>query len=242
MIISHKHRYLFVELPRTGTTAISKELRTHYDGVRILHKHATYQEFLKIATPEEKTYFVFSCVRNPLDDAVSRYFKTKTDHRGWYSGRGKSKLRNVVRFVDWLGYKFVQITHADFPRFFRVFHILPYSNWSILSHKSFDYVIRFENLQPDFETALRLIGIEPVRPLPVSNRTASKDSDFLKYYTPEIIGQAKRVFGPYMRFWGYEFPPQWGGSDETIPWWHQAQYDLANLFKRQYWLHLRGRI
>ena len=36
MIISHEHKYVFVEFPRTGTTAISKELCLNYFGKRIL--------------------------------------------------------------------------------------------------------------------------------------------------------------------------------------------------------------
>ena len=67
MIISHKYKYLFVELPLTASTAVSKELRENYDGESILYKHATYHEFLKIASPEEKKYFVFSGMCNPLD-------------------------------------------------------------------------------------------------------------------------------------------------------------------------------
>ena len=34
MIISAKHRYVYVELPRTGSTATGNELLSHYDGER----------------------------------------------------------------------------------------------------------------------------------------------------------------------------------------------------------------
>ena len=44
MVLSHKQEYLFVELPRTGSTTISKELCTHYAGEKILSKHATYED------------------------------------------------------------------------------------------------------------------------------------------------------------------------------------------------------
>src|SRR2546426_260618 len=40
LIVSHKHRYVFVELPRTGSTAVRHELRELYDGTPILHKHS----------------------------------------------------------------------------------------------------------------------------------------------------------------------------------------------------------
>ena len=73
MIISHKNKYLFVELPHTATTAIIKEFREKYDGKRILRKHAFFHDFQKIANDDEK-YFVFSCVRNPMDEVVSIYY------------------------------------------------------------------------------------------------------------------------------------------------------------------------
>ncbi|NJN96772.1 MAG: hypothetical protein HC875_23010 [Anaerolineales bacterium] len=79
MIISHTHRYVFVQLPHAGSTAIGTELVENYEGVTILHKHAHYLEFLRIASADEKKYFVFSSIRNPLDEAVSIYTHFKTN-------------------------------------------------------------------------------------------------------------------------------------------------------------------
>ena len=53
MIISHRHRFVFVELPRTGSSAVRRELRELYDGVPILHKHSTYDEFRRQARSEK---------------------------------------------------------------------------------------------------------------------------------------------------------------------------------------------
>jgi len=47
MVYSEKYNYLFVQLPRTGNTAISKELIENYSGQRILKKHSKYKEFIK---------------------------------------------------------------------------------------------------------------------------------------------------------------------------------------------------
>jgi hypothetical protein len=241
MIISHHYRYVFVELPRTGSTAISQELRTNYKGVSILRKHSTYGEFLKTASEDEKRYFVFSCVRNPLDDAVSRYFKLKTDHRHRYTDPVKLKKRwtLVERFETWL-YRYIQNSDVDFPTFFLLFYRLPYNNWTSLMHKKFDYVLRFEMLQEDFSRVLQMLGIEQVRPLPVANKTGARSQAYHTYYTPPAIRRAKWVFGPYMKQWGYEFPPEWG--DVTVWWLNQFVFDVANQFRFFYWRHLRYRI
>jgi hypothetical protein len=241
MIISHKYKYLFVELPRTGTTAISEELCELYAGQPTLRKHATYFDFLKTATPEEKDYFVFSCIRNPLDDAVSHYFKYRTDHKGNFTDPNKKHKRSglVGRFNHGV-FNFLRSTEADFPTFFLKYYRLPYNNWASLSHKEFDFIIRFENLANDFDKALRLIGIEPVRPLPEVNRTGKREKSYLTYYTPETIDRAKRVFSPFMKQWGYEFPPEWG--ETSVSRWNQLEFDFFNLFRNVYWRYLRFRI
>lgn len=78
MIISHKNGCVFIEFPDSASSAIHEELREYYDGVPIFHatlgRHGYYHEFLRSATAEEKNYFVFSCMRNPLDVAVSVHF------------------------------------------------------------------------------------------------------------------------------------------------------------------------
>ena len=75
MIISHQHKYIFIGLPLAASTAISKELCEKYGGKPILAKHSIYQDFLKVATKEEKSYKVLACSRNPLDISVSQYSK-----------------------------------------------------------------------------------------------------------------------------------------------------------------------
>ena len=241
MIISHINRYVFVELPRTGTTTIDKELKEHYAGVPILTKHSKYHQFLKIASEEEKQYFVFSTIRNPMDDAVSRFFKIKSNHSRRHTRLKSIKRRKgaVERYEDLL-FHYVQRNEMDFPTFFKWVYRFPYDNWASLNHRDFNFVIRFENLQEDFAQALELIGLEQVRPLPMRNTTKIRNRDFLHYYTPDAQAQAKRVFGPFMKQWGYEFPAEWG--EVEVPWIHEVQYEWAHRVRSVYWKHLRGRI
>lgn len=66
---------------KTASTAIAAELCLHYDGRMILHKHATPGEYLAQADSDEKDYFSFAGVRNPMDVAVSRYVLRRTGNR-----------------------------------------------------------------------------------------------------------------------------------------------------------------
>jgi LPS sulfotransferase NodH len=240
MIISHRHRYLFVELPRTGSTAIRRELRDLYDGEAILHKHATYDEFARVATEDERKYFVFSGVRNPLDDAVSQYFKVKTDHNSRMSDPSRAPKSKPIlnRIVDRHIFGYLRRTDADFADYFMRYHVLPYDRWSSLSHDRFDFVIRFEHLADDFDEALRRIGIAPKRRLPQVNPTAARSRDWRDYYPPHTRARARRVFGPYMERWGYEFPAEWGVGGLRRS--DRIGYAVFSAVAGVYWRYLRS--
>ena len=207
MIISDTHRYVFIEQPHTACTAIQAELREHYDGRTMLDKHATYADFLAVATPAQKRYFVFSGIRNPLDEAVSLYFKYKTDHRQKYS-RG---IRNqTLSPVQREAYGLVAAAEADFARYLRRVYRRPYDNNTLIYHKRMDQIIRFEHLQEDFSLTLARLGLEQVRPLPLINKTEERGT-YLDYYPDDLRAHAARIFGPYMEKWGYALPADWVG-------------------------------
>jgi hypothetical protein len=227
---------LFVELPRTGSTAISKELIQNYGGQQILKKHATYRDFLKKASDEEKSYFAFSSIRDPMDKILSLYFKYKTDHREYDNPETFRRSNALITNLMQSQYNFVTKNDASFPEFFKRFYFLPYDDWSSLDHRKMDYVIRFENLAEDFETALDRIGLACVRPLPVMNKTASRTRDFTSYYSPNIRRRAEWVFASYYRRWGYKFPEDWDLAEFRSA---EPVFRFANLFRNFYWLYLR---
>lgn len=236
MIICHQYQYLFIEIPITASWAIHHELRQHYGGEPILHKHASYPEFLRVANSKERGYFVFATVRNPLDVAVSRYFKYKVDPKDVFSSRTSV---NALRAEDSdvRKYKFIQDTHASFEDYFQRFHRRPFNGMIELSSNDLDFVIRYENLQAGFAQVLQYLDIEQIRPIPVSNKTPSKRSEWQSYYTPAIIQQAKNKFGPFMKKWGYPFPKEWGGT--SIRWQDEWAFRLLSLAQRIYWLQFR---
>lgn len=238
MIISHKYKYIFIEVPRTACTAIANELCLNYDGQRILHKHTLYPEFFRMANAEEKTYFVFAGVRNPLEIVVGDYFKIKNNHKGnytnpksWRKNGGWLNERDLEKF-NW-----IKNTNADFPSFFLKYYKLPVDNLISLNENRFDYIIRFENLQDDFSQALELIGITKKRSLPSINKTTGKENKTLSYYTPEIQSRAIAICGPFMKKWGYDLPFEWG--DNSITYINQLQFDILSIVRKVYWRYFR---
>lgn len=236
MIVSHKHKYLFIEIPLSGSWSIRHELCAYYDGSPFLHKHASYSEFQRSATPATTEYFVFATVRNPLDEAVSRYFKLKTDHKGVFSDP-ESVQSLKADYADREKYKFIKNSNATFTDFFRKYYRRTFSGLIDVSDADLDFVMRFETLQDDFSEVLRLLNIGQVRAVPVTNKTQSRKADWESYYTSEIIPQAKRVFAPFMKKWGYEFPDSWG--DYHVTWIDTVRFRMLSTIRRLYLIHFR---
>lgn len=244
MIISHKYKYLFVELPLTGSTAIANELLEYYGGERMLMKHSTYEDFRRAADGRWSDYYTFSGIRNPLDQVVSQYAKLKADHKGKYSKLSERRRARGMHFLIhwWLEnrkFAFIADESASFEEFFRRYYRLPYSDWSMLSHKKFNAVIRFESIVDDFDSVLRALGIEPTRRLPVVNQSAGKGDWRVYFQSEDVRAQAVRVFGPFMQYWNYAFPEEWGRSEPTLL--NQIAFDIVNRCRSLYWRYLRYR-
>lgn len=237
MIVSHKYRYVFMELPHTGSTAVSRELRENYDGTKIHGKHSTYQSFVRSATEEEKQYFTFSAVRNPLDVAVTKYVKYVNNHNGRFTDPVKlARNRGLGNWVDRRLQRRIVENDLEFSEFFLDVYRFPFNTWASLDHQEFDFVMRFENLQEDFSKVLDLMGIEQVRPLPVVN-ASSRQRDFTSYYSPAAIERAKSVFAGYMREWDYRFPEAWGQPEYSSV--DHAKYVTSTAIIKLYWQYLK---
>ncbi len=218
VIVSHRHRYVFLAIPHTACTAISAELCENYDGEPVLHKHAWYDELLA-AQPDVADYYVFCTVRHPLDVVVTSYFRQKTDHDGRFSGAeaGDRRVRQAQE---------IAALDLDFGAYIERFHAHTYVNGAITSlNGRADRVMRFERLAEDLPAAIAEIGLSFVRPLPKKNDTASRSSDFWSYVPAELRGHVMRVFGPACREWGYGFPEDWGPAPSS--WRDDLEYSLA---------------
>ena len=208
MIINHKYQFCYFAIPRTASKAISKVLVEEFGSEEVHRMHMSYGEFMEVAREEEKGYFKFASIRNPLDSVVSAYFKKKEDHRGRFSRGSFKKGRKLApRALE--EYAFITEQDADFATYFQRFYQEPYSrprHEETVRHM--DAVIRFENLQMDFDRVLQQLNL-PSTKIPEFNRTAAREREFLAYYKPEVQEQAKRVFSTIMSDWDYAFPESW---------------------------------
>ena len=231
MIVSDENRYVFVEVPHTGSHSISEQLVKHYGGKPILRKHANVTQYLKWASPDQRSYFKFATVRNPLDTAVTDYEKLKNNHKGQFTDPEK-RFENGghVTKDHRREFEFVNSDGVTFADFYATFRAKLYNNWFLVGDQHFDYVIQFEALQIGFSKVLQSIGVPEVEPIPHVNRTAGKKLQFDHYYGPEIRGLAAACYGPFMQKWGYGFPKCWG--DVSVPLRSRLQFGAVDAAAR----------
>ena len=232
MIVSRKHRFVFVEVPQTGSTAIAKELLEQYGCEEVLHKHAHLREFFNQATTEEKRYIVAVGTRHPLDQLVSHHDKLRNTHRGAYEDPERFEENGGwVSLVAREQFQFVRDSGGDFGAFLKRYYIgqqvrVSQYAWGRSRYK---HLIRFETLDKDFLAFLRTFGIEPKRELPVTNPTEGREVGFLSAYPEELREELRAVLGPLVAEWGYDFPEGWGGG---TPLSSRVVYAFKNLLGR----------
>ena len=72
-MISHKHKFIFTHIPKTGGTSITRALNPNA-GIK-------NKPLKEMPLKDKEDYFKFTFVRNPWDRAVSMFFFRQK--RGW---------------------------------------------------------------------------------------------------------------------------------------------------------------
>ena len=239
MIISHKYKFLFIGLPFSASSAISKELYLNYEGTSFLRKHSLYHEFKKVASKKEQGYFVFAVLRNPMEIVVSMYEKMRVNAKGNFTnpklfaenGAHITKKQRVI-------FDFIHNNKATFQQYFDKFFDRPYDNLASMTTEHCDYVIRYENIAEDYLCAMKKAGVKNPRPLPVANKTAGKKEDFFEYYTNDIREKAIFVFAPFLEKYSYSFPPHWKQARSSIK--SRIQFRALSILRKIYYKHLKS--
>ena len=181
MVISRKHRYCFIEYPRSASYAIRKELIELYDGENWLNKHASHQQFVQSLPTEHQDYFLFCSVRNPLADIVSIYNVNRTNNSGRADPEFWKDAGWYIRWHEMRRAKFFRANNSpSFAMFFDALFHLPFVKPRVVSELTsvgYDAVIRVETLQEDFRIVLQRLGLAQLRSVSSVNVSTSETLD-----------------------------------------------------------------
>jgi hypothetical protein len=211
MLISHRHRFAFVHVPKTAGSSVAFALWPHADhvddywmtrglalvGIHVNH-YAPYQlKKFRTHTPAAvlqrqlpadvfADLFKFAFVRNPWDLLVSSYHYL-LEKAGHHRGPVASRLES---FADYAAYEIRRGKMSQAA-------MLAGPDGRLLV----DFVGRFESLASDFAYACRRIGVEV--DLPRAN--ATRHRDYRGFYDDQLAEDVGRFFAADAERFGYAF-------------------------------------
>ena len=215
MIVSHRHRFVFFAVPRTGTHAVRAALRAFLgyedwqqqsltEQVRLPvpalaqsgHGHLTLRQ-VRSHLPETvwRDYFKFAIVRNPYDRFVSACAMLNRRNPD-YLGRESAFMKRAIRV----------------RRFQQRALVRPQGDMleDEAGDLGMDFIGRYESLQQSFGEACRRIGI-PEQPLARSNATDHRD--YATYYDDELLRLVTDFYRPDFNSFDYAV----AASAEAMP-------------------------
>ncbi len=223
MIISKEKKFIFIHIPKTAGTSISKLLKdlvpdasdkTHYT-------HASSRQVLKFLEDElnedPTIYHFFTFVRNPFERLHSLYHFI---HHRW-----PNKLQGRD-FNQWLfnneeiyerrqtstGEEAVPNTRKPQLDWMTVSKITDQNGIATLPRIIPSFIGRYENLREDLEDILYQLNLGDVRKISEAVKFKldklqdyHRDKDYRKYYTGQGRAWVDRFFEVDLDYFGYRF-------------------------------------
>lgn len=191
-------KFIFNHIGKCAGSSIKDAIHVHipYNNLKCIAGHTSLGEMKKMissAGEDASTYFVFTSVRNPWDRAVSLYYHKKTIQRR-LNDRGLIDPKKASRSLD------SKISFKEY--IFKYKH-----NYSISKdYEKSNFIIRFENLQWDFDELCEIIKI-PKTKLPKIDYSTGRPADlkYREYYDEESKNLVGEVCEEYIENFNYEF-------------------------------------
>ena len=180
-MISHKHKFIFIHIPRTGGTSIGQLLGNKNRS----RKHESLFSLKKKV--DISSFFKFSFVRNPWDITISKYFAP------YYCKINKLSGKTLLYFLE--NYFLAPNESGD-------------SFYDYFDPSEMDFIGRFETREQDLGYISNKIGITLDPKFSVKAKEMQK-SRSKKHYTEYYDDETREIVaGKYARdieYFGYEF-------------------------------------
>ena len=205
-MLDKNRKFIYIHIPKTGGSSIESFFgfnlwkKSTLQNTQLINSHlmgycVRKKKFLQHLSIDEVAqhlyskrdhfdqYFSFATIRNPWDRFLSSFF---------YECRSKTK--DIANFREF----------CKKPYFFNPDHQLP--QYKFIVNKSekiiVNCIIRFENLENDFNKVCNIIGI-PRKKLPHINKT--KHPHYTEYYDRETRDIIKKRYERDIDYFEYQF-------------------------------------
>ena len=215
-MISHKHKFIFIHIPKCGGTSVElallknegvnlknyekanlnflsveqkQKFRIGYDYKGITAQHRKIDEY---KSENEKKYFTFTFVRNPWERFLSEYFYIKK-MGGCNCEDFDKNYPTFKHFVINNGIKCCWPAH-NFPQLDFVLN----SNLNKLTN----FVGRCEDMQYDFDYICGKLKIPKIE---LPHRNPTKHKHYTEYYDEKTKQIVAEKYAKDIEYFGYEF-------------------------------------
>jgi hypothetical protein len=189
MVISEEHQLVFVHVPKTGGTTVSRVLARalqHQPGLSVHQaeqQHLTVDEIVK-THPHVRHYYKFGFIRNTWERVLSMYM---FNHR-------HLRARGSMDCIEW-------------GEPFRAFLNRPLTSGECRSQldwtSGLDYVGEQKNLKAHFDKVCEHVGL-PWLPFPEwVNCTAHRH--YTHYYQQADVERVRQLYAPEIEHFGFSF-------------------------------------
>lgn len=185
-MISDRHKFIFIHVPRTGGTSIEQFLIEN-EGCRVSHKEKHKSMFSFKNRVDFSQYFKFSFIRNPWDITISKY------------------LTPYYKKINYLGGK-------DLLYFLKNYYSAPHeagdSFHDYFNPQQMDFIGRFEDREKDLDYISNKIKVDLDPSFSVKNKEIQKrksEKHYTEYYNDETIQLVADKYKKDIEYFGYEF-------------------------------------
>ncbi len=206
-ILCHRHRFIFIAVPKTGSHSIRFALRDllgpedeeqvslfvsrriDREGFRgVQHGHQTAEEIRgSIGAEVWQQYVSFAVVRNPWERFVS-YVAFMMRENGTFRADPRGAMHRVL----------------DNPQRQSRIHLRPQRDFLVdqAGHCIVNRLCRMERLQADFDELCRNLALPLI---PLTRRNPSEHRHYVDYYDPELVERIGFLYAEDVAMLGYDF-------------------------------------
>ena len=216
MLLSHRYKFLFVHIAKTGGTSARTALArkaiwdpyrlpmwccsklSHLTGHKLGSKFPRHSKIIaaKEMLPNEffDSLFKFAFVRNPWDLQVSSFHHIRRERPQYLFGHDNFKDFMKFKFDPEREYQYHIDTSIELQ-----------SDYLVDLHGNIitDFIGRYENLRDDFAEACDNIGIKST--LPEKRISRDRKKDFRSYYDDETTEMVAKHFKQDIELLNYNF-------------------------------------
>ena len=198
--ISHRYRFVYFEVPKTGTSSL-KDLLTEHAEITKMKRRLGFLEY-----PD---YRRFALVRNPWDRILSCYLNKIKKDENFENGKFKNGvMRKFDRFnAFYAGMPFDEFVRAvgKIPDEIADGHFASQHRRLVLDGELvIDHLARFENFWEETSGFLTTVGLDVNVHVPHLNKS-ERSKRYTAYYDDETIRVVEERYEEDIRLFGYRF-------------------------------------